>query len=298
MVSVMNILTAKLVATGTATVGALGVDTLIDQLNSATTEEQKKGFLIQYFANQREPLMNFVKTLLIALIIFVVGRKLIKLFVKLAEKSMDRGEIDVSAHKFLTTLIRIGLDIVLIFIIAGMLGIGTSSIVAIVGSAGLTIGLALQGSLANFAGGVLILLMKPFHAGDYIVAAGVEGSVQSIDIFYTRIISADNKVITIPNGTLSNACLINNSGADTRLLIMDFMVDYQIETSQVRQILIAKMEQEEMILQDKPKSVVIDKLNPGRVKMQAKAWVKTSDYGDEKYRFMEIIKESLKENIC
>ena len=183
-----------------------------------------------------------------------------------------------------------------IFVVAGILGVGTSSIVAMVGSAGLAVGLALQGSLSNFAGGVLILILKPFKVGDYISAAGAEGTVQSIDIFYTRIYTTDNKVVVIPNGTISNTNVTNTSKQDERMLILDFMVSYDTDIEKVRELIMGLLDADKFICHDKPMSVVVDKLNPMRIKMLAKAWVKTDDYWDVRYRLLEEIKVTLQDN--
>ena len=168
------------------------VQEVVEQMNSSASAEEKTSFLLEYLMAQREPLMNFGKTLLIALIVFLIGRKVISLLLKLLNRWMERGGVEVSVHKFIMSLGIVVLYILLIFCVAGILGVGTSSIVAIIGSAGLAVGLALQGSLSNLAGGILILLMKPFRVGDYIVATGVEGTVRNIDIFYTRIVTTDN----------------------------------------------------------------------------------------------------------
>ena len=139
----------------------------------------------------------------------------------------------------------------------------------------------------------MILLMKPFLVGDYIVAGGVEGTVRNIDIFYTRIVTTDNKVIVIPNGTLSNGNIINTSQEEYRLLILDFMVGYDAQISKVREVVLNLMEKDEGVCKDRPQSVNIDKLNPGRVRLQAKAWVTNKEYWDVRYRMLEAIKEEL-----
>lgn len=251
--------------------------------------------LTEYLLKQREPLLDFGKTLLVALLVFFVGRKVIALLLRFLDRWMDRVKVELSVHRFALSLGNALLHLFLIFCIAGVLGVGTSSIVAVLGSAGLAVGLALQGSLSNFAGGVLILLLKPFLVGDYIVATGVEGTVRNIDIFYTRIVTTDNKVIVIPNGTLSNSNIVNTSQEGYRLLVIDFMVGYDTDISKVKEIILSLMQEETLICQDKPMDVVIDKLNPGRIKMQAKAWVETSDYWKQRYHLLEAVKERLQE---
>ena len=285
--------TAVPLPTPTQSPVSMDMQEVVEQMNSNASAEEKTSFFLEYLMAQREPLLNFGKTLLIALIVFLIGRKVISLLLKLLNRWMERGGVEVSVHKFIMSLGNVVLYILLIFCVAGILGVGTSSIVAIIGSAGLAVGLALQGSLSNLAGGILILLMKPFRVGDYIVATGVEGTVRNIDIFYTRIVTTDNKVVVIPNGTLSNGNIINTSQEDYRLLILDFMVGYDADISEVRKIILALMEQDQQICQDRVKGVNIDKLNPGRVKLQAKAWVATEHYWDVRYRMLEKIKEEL-----
>ena len=257
------------------------VQEIVDQMNSNASAEEKTSFLLEYLMAQREPLLNFGKTLLIALIVFLIGKRIIALLLKLLNRWMERSHVEVSVHKFIMSLGRVLLYILLIFCVAG------------IGSAGLAVGLALQGSLSNLAGGILILLMKPFLVGDYIVAGGVEGTVRNIDIFYTRIVTTDNKVIVIPNGTLSNGNIINTSQEEYRLMILDIMVGYDAQISKVREVVLNLMERDEGVCKDRPQSVNIDKLNPGRVRLQAKAWVTNKDYWDVRYRMLEAIKEEL-----
>lgn len=284
-----------LTATQTVSPGAMNIESLIEEISSEPSAEEKTNFLIQYLLAQREPLMNFGKTVLWALIVFLAGRKLIKWLLKLLNRWMERANVELSVHRFALSVSNALLYLLLIFVVAGILGVGTGSIVAMIGSAGLAIGLALQGSLSNFAGGVLILLLKPFRVGDYIVADGVEGTVQGIDIFYTKMLTTDNKMVVVPNGTLSNGNIVNISQEEYRLIIIDFMVGYDTDIEQVRQILKTCFQSEEKICQDRPITVNIDKLNPGRIKMQTRAWCHNVDYWDERYRMLELIKEKLQE---
>jgi small conductance mechanosensitive channel len=267
----------------------------MEQIQSDATAEEKTSFLIQYFMSQREPLLNLGKTLVMALLVFLIGCKVIQWLLRLLNRWMEKTNVELSVHKFVLSVCNVLLHIFLIFCVAGVLGVGTSSIIAILGSAGLAVGLALQGSLSNFAGGILILLLKPFRVGDYIIATGVEGTVCNIDIFYTRIVTSDNKVIVIPNGTLSNSNITNTSQEEKRLLVVDFMVDSETQISRVRKILLDLLSREALICQDKPVQVQVDRLYPGRVKLLVKAWVATQDYWQERYRLLEEIKEKLQE---
>ena len=268
---------------------AIGVDELHKVMNSSASDEQKTSFFIQYLLSQREWLLDFAKTLLIAVIVFVIGRKIVKFALKITKKTMERKDVEISVQKFVMSLATFAYNIFLIIIIASVLGIGASSIVAIIGSAGLAVGLALKGSLSNLAGGVLILLLKPFKVGDYIISAGAEGTVQSIDIFYTRIATTDNKVVVIPNGTISNSNVTNTTKQDERMLVLDFTVGLNTDIAEVREKIMKLFEADDRILHDMNKCVVVDKLTPVNIKMQAKAWTKSEDYWDVKYLLLEQI---------
>lgn len=268
---------------------AIGVDELQKVMNSSASDKQKTSFFIQYLLSQREWLLDFAKTLLIAVIIFVIGRKIVKFALKITKKTMERKDVEISVQKFVMSLATFAYNIFLIIIIASVLGIGASSIVAIIGSAGLAVGLALQGSLSNLAGGVLILLLKPFKVGDYIISAGAEGTVQSIDIFYTRIATTDNKVVVIPNGTISNSNVTNTTKQDERMLVFEFTVGLNTDIAEVREKIMKLFEADDRILHDMNKCVVVDKLTPVNIKMQAKAWTKSEDYWDVKYLLLEQI---------
>lgn len=268
---------------------AISTDELQKVMNSSASDEQKTSFFIQYLLSQREWLLDFAKTLLIAVIVFVVGRKIVKFALKITKNTMVRREVEISVQKFIMSLATFAYNIFLLIIIAGILGIGASSIVAVIGSAGLAIGLALQGSLSNLAGGVLILLLKPFKVGDYIIAAGAEGTVQSIDIFYTRIATTDNKVIVIPNGTISNSNVTNTTKQDERMLVLDFTVGHNTDIDKLRKEIMQLIENDDRILKDMNKCVVVSSLTPVNIKMQAKAWTKSEDYWDVKYLLLEQI---------
>ena len=271
----------------------ISIDDVEKIMDSNASQREKTNFLIQYLLDKREVFLNYFITILIAIVVFAIGRKIVKFVLKILNKWMQRRQVEISVSKFIMSLSGFALNILLIFIVAGILGVGTSSIVALVGSAGLALGLALQGSLSNLAGGVLILLLKPFRIGDYIIALGEEGTVENIDIFYTRILTTDNKVIVIPNGTISGANVTNTSTANERMLILDFMVDYETDTEEIREKILKLFNEEERIDKNKNMSVVVCGLNPIKVKMQAKAWVKTEDYWDVRYDMFEKIKKIL-----
>ena len=263
--------------------------------DDSVSNEKKTSFLLQYLLDQREPLLRFGQTLLIALIVFVIGRKMVKLLLRFTDRWMERRNVEVSVRKFVMSLAGVIYNVLLIFVVAGILGVGTSSIVAMVGSAGLAIGLALQGSLANLAGGVLILLLKPFQVGDYIITPQSEGTVQSIDIFYTLLTTTDNRVIVIPNGTISNSDITNTTKQDRRLLVLEFSVSYDADVALIRDILLKEMKHRSDILVKEPMRVVVTRLSPVKLRMNAKCWVETSKYWDVYYDMLERIKTLLQE---
>ena len=260
--------------------------------DDSVSNEKKTSFLLQYLLDQREPLLRFGQTLLIALIVFVIGRKMVKLLLRFTDRWMERRNVEVSVRKFVMSLAGVIYNVLLIFVVAGILGVGTSSIVAMVG---LAIGLALQGSLANLAGGVLILLLKPFQVGDYIITPQSEGTVQSIDIFYTRLTTTDNRVIVIPNGTISNSDITNTTKQDRRLLVLEFSVSYDADVALIRDILLKEMKHRSDILVKEPMRVVVTRLSPVKLRMNAKCWVETSKYWDVYYDMLERIKTLLQE---
>lgn len=269
------------------------IDQLTQTLQSSATSEEKTSFLIEYLLAQRGAVLDFLKTLLFALLVYVIGKKVVRLCLRLTNNWMKKREVEISVQNFVMSFARVLYHLVLIFIVAWILGIG-ATIIALVGSAGLAIGLALQGSLANLAGGVLILALKPFKVGEYISVAGVEGTVECIDIFYTHVATTDNKTIVIPNGTITNATVTNITNVAKRMLILDFSVSYDEDIDALRNTLLEIMEEEEMIFQDEAKDVVINKLLPVRVQMQLKAWVRTENYWEVRYRLLEKMKTIIK----
>ena len=238
-------------------------------------------------------ILGFAGQVLIALLILVIGLKLISWLVKKIKASMERtGRLEAGVISFLCSLIKYALYFVLVMIILGQFGVTTSSVVAVLGSAGVAIGLALQGSLANFAGGVLILLLKPFVVGDYIVehGSGREGTVSEISIFYTKLVTPDNRVVMIPNGTLSNSSITNNTKLEKRRLDMVVGVSYDADLALVKQVLSDIIEKEELVLKEDAKDVYVNELADSSVNMGISVWVKTSDYMGAKRKITENIK--------
>ena len=274
----------------------VSAEELSETLNSATaTSAEKTSFLIEYLLSQRNAIMDGLKTIIFAIFVYLVGRRIVKFCLKLTSKWMKKRDVDLGVQNFVMSLAKAGYHVILIFIVAGILGVG-ATVAAVAASAGLAIGLALQGSLANLAGGVLILMMKPFKVGDYIIADGAEGTVESIDIFYTRVSTSDNKVVVIPNGTITSANITNTTNASKRMMVIDFRVPYDTDVDALREILLEMMQEESLLLKEEPMSVVIDQLSPLKMKMLVKAWAKTEQYWDAKHHLLEQMKKTLEEH--
>lgn len=229
--------------------------------------------------------------ILLALLIFFIGRKLIQVLVKLIQKSFARTNVDISVAKFITSLSRYGMYAILIMIIASQVGINTASFITVLGSASVAIGLAVQGSLSNFAGGVLILILKPFAVGDYIIGCSVEGTVEVIDLFYTVLVTGDNKKVHVPNGSLANSTIVNVTKQKERRLDLTVGISYQANIKKAKQIMEAILNEREKILKEKGITVYVDNLGESAVDIGLRVWVATGDYWTEKWAILEEIKE-------
>jgi len=233
---------------------------------------------------------KIVPQIVLALIVLVIGLWVIKALSKGVTRALEKSKVEVSLQKFLTSLISIGLKILLLISIASMLGIATTSFVAIVGAMGLAVGLALQGSLANFAGGVLILLLKPFKVGDVIEAQGYVGKVDQIQIFNTILKTFDNKTIFIPNAALSNGSITNFSIEPTRRVDMTFGIGYDDDLKQAKQILTDLVAQDERILKDPEPLIALAELADSSVNFTVKVWVKQENYWNVFFDLQEKVK--------
>ncbi len=234
------------------------------------------------------------KHVLAAILIYLVGTFLIKLINRLVHTVLERRKVDVSVQSFLRSLVRIVLTVLLIVSIIGALGINTTSFAALLASAGVAIGMALSGNLQNFAGGLIILLFKPYRVGDWIEAQGTQGAVREIQIFHTILVTADGKVVYIPNGSLSNSVVVNYSMPETRRVQWTVGVDYGEDVGKVREKLLALFRTDGRILQDdeaKLPSVGLETLADSSVNLTIRVWVKTADYWPVYYQMQQQIYE-------
>lgn len=231
--------------------------------------------------------------ILAAILIWIVGLWIVKFLLKGIRKAMERREYDVSLKKFLLNLISWGLKIVLIVVVLGTVGIETTSFAAILAAAGLAIGLALQGSLANFAGGVLMMIFKPIKIGDLIEAQGEMGVVKEIEIFTTKLIGLSNKEIIIPNGSLSNGNIINYTSMGTRRVDFVFGVGYDSDIKKTKEVLMSVIETHPKVLKEPAPVVAVLELADSSINFAVRPWCKAEDYWTVYFDVMEQTKESL-----
>lgn len=271
-------------------------------LATASTEVeefvQNPGVVKTYLDKYTPAVIGFLVQIIVAIIVLLVGIKIIKSVVKVIKKGFDRSHIDDGVGTFLTSLIKYALYFILVMAILSSFGIATGSIVAVLGSAGLTIGMALQGSLSNFAGGVLILLLKPFVLGDYIIddTIGEEGTVSNISIFYTRLKTIDNKVVLIPNGKLSDSCITNVSMMEKRRIDIYVTVSYSADLQKTKNVLNNVAISQVLRLEGEPIDIFVSELKDSAVEMGIRVWAKNEDYWTLKWKMTEDIKNALDAN--
>ncbi|WP_420233809.1 mechanosensitive ion channel family protein [Pseudomonas sp. ABY48] len=239
-------------------------------------------------------IMEYGSRVLLAVITLAIGWWLINKVTRKLGGLLALRNADLALQGFISNLANIILKILLIVSVASMIGIETTSFIAAIGAAGLAIGLALQGSLANFAGGVLILLFRPFRIGDWIEAQGVAGTVDSIQIFHTVIRTGDNKTVIVPNGNLSNGIITNTNRQPTRKVVFDVGVDYQADLQKAREVLLA-LAKDERVLADPAPEAVISTLGDSSITVSLRAWVKTADYWSVMFMFNEQARDRLKD---
>lgn len=227
----------------------------------------------------KDLIFKFGPKLIIACIILYVGFRLIRFLTKRIGKVFEKRNLDVSLRPFLLSVVSIGLKILLILTVVGYLGVEMTQFTAIIASAGVAIGLALSGTLQNVAGGVVLLVLRPFRVGDYISAMGYEGTVKSILIFHTTLITVDNKVITLPNGALSSGSMINYSRMDTRRIDLNFKLAHGVDLNAVSAAIITIAKEDKRIFTD-PVPVVIPTISDLSVLVDLRFWCKTEDYWD------------------
>lgn len=268
----------------------------VTEVTQQTVKEVSR--FAQYIQDNIPTLIGFGIRVLLALAFFFIGRILIKWIRKIVRRSIERSSADKGVEQFVDSVLKFALYFLLIFSIASKFGVDTTSVAALIASGGVAIGLALQGSLSNFAGGVLILLLKPFEVGDYIIedSNGKEGTVKEIQIFYTKLSTIDNKTIVIPNGMLTNNSLTNATAKDERRLDLKLSISYSADLKKAKMLIENIIRQDESILKDDEIVVFVDDLADSAVVIGARAWVKNEEFWPTKWRLLETIKLTLDEH--
>ncbi len=236
---------------------------------------------------------QYAGRLVLAVIVYFVGRQLVKLAINLTERRMTKLHVDESLHTFLSSLLSMALQALLLLSVAATAGIEVTSFVALIGAAGLAIGLAFQGSLSNFAGGVLILLLKPFKVGDFIEAGGYSGTVKEIQVFYTILHTPNNQKVILPNSTLSNATTVNYSANPTRRANIQVLVSFDSDIQQVKEVLLNAARSIPEVLDDPAPFVALGDFSPHGMVFYLRAWAPVKDYWTAYFKLNENIKEGL-----
>lgn len=247
----------------------------------------------QWWVIAQEVVIAFGLNLLAAIVIFVIGRWLAKATSRLVKRTMARNEVDVMLVSFVSTLVYYALLAFVVVAALNRLGIQTASIIAILGAAGLAIGLALQGSLSNFAAGVLMVFFRPFNVGDFIEGGGTMGTVKEITLFTTTLLTPDNKVIIVPNAKLNGDNITNFNVLGQRRMDLVFGVSYDADTNKVKKILADEIRKDGRFLQDPAPTIGLLELADSSVNFAVRPWVKADDYWDIFFEFQENVKNRL-----
>ena len=266
-------------------------ETAIDLTDAAEVKKELSKFG-EWVESLLPRALDFVIEVALAFVFIVIGMKLIGWVRKILRKSLERNHADTGLVQFLDSLVKYGLYILLALTILQRFGVQTTSIVAAIGSVGVAIGLALQGSLSNFAGGVIILLIKPFKVGDYVIQGSLEGNVSEIQLFYTTLTTPDNRKIIIPNGQLADNRLVNATAADTRRLDIKVGISYNSDVKLAKDLLLKLGENDPDTLREEGKApmAAVEELADSSVNMLLRVWTQTDKYWDVKFRLTEAVK--------
>lgn len=282
----------RLAAAVDVTEQSIGTDVQesVGEVTSQATQEVNR--VMEFFQDHIPDIAAFGVKVLFALLFFFIGGKVIKWLRKIVRKSFERANADAGVTQFVDSMLKFGLYALLIFIIATKFGVESSSVAALIASAGVAVGLALQGSLANFAGGILLLILKPFAVGDYIVVSkeGIEGTVKEIQIFYTKLATVDNQTVVVPNSILTNNSLTNVTARPERKLDLKVGISYEADLKKAKSLIEDMLLGDPNIIQDEEIRVFVDSLGDSAVVIGLRAWVSTDEYWNTRWRLMEEIK--------
>lgn len=266
------------------------------QFAVATEENIDVGAIEKFISELPDKALHLGIKVILALIVFAIGMWLIKLIRKIIHKTFERAKADKGVAQFTESFVKVMLYVVLILLIATTFGLDATSIVAVIGSAGVAIGLALQGSLSNFAGGILILLIKPFVNGDYIVACGEEGTVTNIDMCYTKLTTSDDRIVVLPNGTLANTTIVNNTTTPNRRVDFIVSVGYDTQIEVAKKLIYDVISKEDFVLPNKDIMIYVHELAAHSIDIRVRFYTKNEDYIRSKGIVLEKIKMCFDEN--
>lgn len=282
-------------ASGLTDVTDDSVSDVIDSAAEATNEAaQDVNQFVQVIQENIPNIIGFGMKVILALVFFFLGGKVIKWLRKIVRSSFERTNVDAGVSQFVDSMLKFGLYALLIFMIATNFGIESSSIAALIASAGVAVGLALQGSLSNFAGGILILLLKPFAVGDYIMVTqeAIEGTVKEIQIFYTKLATVDNQTVVVPNSILTSNSLTNVTARPERQLDLKVGIGYDSDMKKTKRLIEEMLYNDPSVIQNEEIKVFVDSLGDSAVIIGLRAWVKTEEYWATRWRLTEQIKLS------
>ncbi len=271
---------------------------LLEQGTDPNLSEADIGLISRFLQELPEKALGLGIRVILAAVVFFLGLQMIGLLRRLVSKSLSRTNADKGVAQFLDSLIRIGLTALLVLMIAISFGLDAASVMAMLGSVGVAFALALQGSLSNCAGGVLILLQKPFVVGDYIIegSKGQEGTVIEIQLFYTKLRTADDVIITLPNGSLANNNITNYTAVATRRMDVTIGISYEADVKQAKEVLTGVLDGEPRVLAELDKKVFVKELADSAVVLDVRCWFKNEDYWDGRAAVLEACKLALDEN--
>ena len=261
-----------------------------------TAMESTKYAIDNFITDLPDKILRFGVKILLAILTFTIGVWVIRIIRKMIHRTLLRLNADKGVAQFTESFVRIALYVILIMFIATSFGVDTASVVAVLGSAGVAIGLALQGSLSNFAGGILILLIKPFVIGDYIVACGEEGTVTNIDMCYTKLTTPDERIVVLPNGTLANTTIVNNTTTPNRRVDIVVSIAYDADIKLAKELILDIIENDENVLKDYERTVFVSALAASSVDLNVRFYTKNENYMSCKGVVLEKVKEALDNN--
>ncbi|MGR5119877.1 small-conductance mechanosensitive channel MscS [Vibrio astriarenae] len=247
----------------------------------------------KWLTNNSDLLIQYGVNILSALLILFIGNIIVKAVANSVAKVLEKKKMDKAVVEFIHGLVRYLLFVIVLIAALGRVGVQTASVVAVIGAAGLAVGLALQGSLSNFAAGVLIVAFRPFKSGDYVEIGGVAGSVESIQIFQTVLKTPDNKMVVVPNASVINGAITNYSRHDTRRVDMVIGVSYNSDLQLTKQVIRETLEKDERILKDPDMTIGVLALADSSVNFVVRPWCKTEDYWNVFFDSQQAIKEAL-----